>query len=682
MLCVAFALTLQSSKVDLAKSVTYETRAVPATRAIAEIADLTGQKLSADAVLQREILVIHVDKVTLGELLPKIAHVTSSRWTERGGKYTLVPDDSVRTKEERARRDHRIELMKAAIAATLKDSVQGEDGAKAPALQMAEDRLYGAILKDLDPAALVDIEPGARVVFSTAPTSAQRQLAAIPSDVLQEYVRAENLRLEADERSMRESGELDKLQKIFAALGLQRRTQPMAGMPAKILVAVERIGWGSDLKFQISGLDEQGVFWGDIAREFFDHTDDPESDYVEPQAKSSHTADKIILSEDTKLLATLASEGSTLSRNEVRLPESLRTKLEHPDKWDPLAFVHSEALLSAAKLLGKQLVADLPDDQRDPSQIWSVAAVTAEGVLQDLNRRKSYVAIEEEKDWEVIRPADPTSSRIHRLDRIALAKVIQAKNQHGSTTLEDVARYALYNDEPYSGPGSLYGRLFRLFPPVSDTRAREWDTLKFYGSLLEGAAGDSLPKSIRWSSLEGVQRRCADLLSLGAASSWQLGEPTPTARAWQEFNIFQMVFAGLQSSYLQEPTESLPNGLGPDAVITILQSEGDVLKEVQPKSGMSHIIGPSEAASLLLQAEPVPDKPVEEVVPEGKFQVGKRKRLDFVFTLRPGVYTIRTLRLDTFSASDAITDFRHLPPKFAQDAAFRMGVLKSMNILR
>ena len=172
----------------------------------------------------------------------------------------------------------------------------------------------------------------------------------------------------------------------------------------------------------------------------------------------------------------------------LKLSHELHQKLFLPSMYDPLSFIETDEVLAYAKSKGKPLVAELPDkafDSFSPLGMGSTDKKSLEAYSSEIQKGTVMVAVPDTA-FTVIKPALPSSSRAERLDRNALTTLMQAAQDKGVPSLDDLCAYAEAAPNPQQGGvGLIY---ITLFVPGAMSIGLEgptsWDMLRFYGQLI------------------------------------------------------------------------------------------------------------------------------------------------------------------------------------------------------
>jgi hypothetical protein len=210
MISLALAVLLSASQADpaLSKKVTLEEPASLAGKCIADLAKISGVPMFADDDVNREVLLVSVKDVPLGELMKRVAKVSSARWVVGAHSYNLVPDTEMREHQEQKRLADR--------AANLSQWFQRQQSPKkdespsstreemvASSIGMASEgdtHFVVQSLKGVDMRHLASIDGDHRLVLSSKPTAMQSPFPSFDQAAL-------NALIEAHNQSVKEMGE-------------------------------------------------------------------------------------------------------------------------------------------------------------------------------------------------------------------------------------------------------------------------------------------------------------------------------------------------------------------------------------------------------------------------------------------------------------------------------------------
>lgn len=674
---------------DLSGHVSFACRATVASRALAQLSDATHLKLEANPQMAGEVLVIAASDVPLDELLKRIATATSGEWEKNGAGFLLKPDVATRNQEERARYDRRLQGFRDFLAQQLK---QMDEAAKAAAQPAQPDKgkpgdgdaddgppmgvdsvdpdqqAVLRLVQTVGPETLAGLELGGRVVFASNPNSLQRALPAGAASIVEDYVKAHNAQVVPGMADVTppDDGDGQPLPPEFKA-ALERRIKPIAA-PAKALLVLSRTDGLTGMASMLhpNGIEAQMVLYdraGSVIAETTNMIDDASDagrgqgpagpdDATNKPAPAVESGTPVDYSEDSK--AFMASFGKMMATAAPTIPADLRAKLAHPDQNDPLSFMSTDELLAVAKKIGKPLVADIPDDVL--SLGGEIKPLTVEQVQKDLAAAKEE-AIVPDNGWLVVKPAKPVDSREDRLDRTALTTLIAAAAAKGSASLDDVANYATNNPRPTMESGFSFCYLLMLAPGSIDLgfsgQSSDWNMLRFYGSLPPAerqaflSSGKAPFSSFSPSSLES--------LLFGASAKLNLDQSAPASPKSPMPLMFGMM-PDFDSSYLEEPTEAMPNGIPAGGYIEIQTSSEPVESVVSNDLMNGMIFDATMLAMLTSQADMGVSGP-----PISKIKVGERKSYVFVFHVAPGVSMKKTLTDNHVAPDAAIASLTDLP---------------------
>ena len=156
------------------KLVTYESKAKPAHKVVAELSSVVGEQLAVDGDASKHVLVISVKDVSADELLDRVAKICSSRWVDREGVKTLVPDQTARNQELMELRAKLLEQAESHIAAAEK-ALNGEKDENFMGFFGGGPTNLSQFVIDLGAKELAAALESRRRVYSTNPTQMQHR---------------------------------------------------------------------------------------------------------------------------------------------------------------------------------------------------------------------------------------------------------------------------------------------------------------------------------------------------------------------------------------------------------------------------------------------------------------------------------------------------------------------------
>jgi hypothetical protein len=481
---------------------------VPAV--LTELTKQSNVQLTATSEAAKEVLLITVKDLPLKSLMDKVAFVTSCRWESKGAGHTLVPDTTVRAKEENEEAQARTEWVRKAISAKLKqsdndrntvskNSSTGEiltDQNRYDQFGMGtldDDRAITRLLTMINPGQMAAVLQGNRVVWATNnPTDEQIPLTGDASAIITEWKANHDMvssvahvssGLTPDAES--DNSATPNTAPLRTPLDENGTPVPVQSAPiAKALLVAEpvpeKVGCGGiQLKLKAYGADGSLMLAGeDVIGVAPVQKNGSTKPNLNPSDLKSETP--IEYSETTKQVRECFH-----NPNKPVQPE-LKDKLLNPDKFDPLSFEESDIYRGVAKLLNRQLVADLPDKGTEENSIQDASVeppTTVQNAIALIRRRVSLQSVDDGQ-FLYLKPSKPVRARLNRVDRPALHRLLEISATKRTFGLDEIAEYATVNEDlGHNGSAEQYVAYF--FPGswsgFSDTRI--WSLYRFYGTL-------------------------------------------------------------------------------------------------------------------------------------------------------------------------------------------------------
>jgi hypothetical protein len=373
-------------------------------------------------------------------------------------------------------------------------------------------------------------------------------------------------------------------------------------------------------------------------------------------------------------------QGVSFSGGAMKLEPKLMERLRRPDLTDPLAYMATDELFSLAKVRGKALVANVPDQMMGSiNMLVPGGKQTIETFEEDL-KKGDDVLLAETDGWLVVKPAKPTEARANRTDRLALATLIKAAVEKNVPTLDDVAAYSLTSPSPMTdGVGMLFAMV--LVPGMFHQGINgmtNWDVLRFYGTLSPtqkqaATQGLRLPFNAMTPYQQSIWRKVA----------FGTGAPIQTAERKSEDMpfAFAMAMGGGGDDYREEATELMPNGLPPAAVVQF----GRVMQPMaSPASsgsastmGFMGVLGPDELALIKLFKDDPNMAAMSGFMPAlDKLRLGERGVVSLTLHLPQEAFIKETLYDNKLPSNGPVVAMADLPPGFQKLVAERLEALK------
>ena len=723
----AMALAGAACAQDLAQKVTYTTVAVPIDRALHEIAAIANVKLEAATDVQGEVVIVSVHDAVLNDLMQRIAAATSCRWKKNeDGSYRLFRPSEIATAEEMQEAAARLAAVRKAVdklneplrknpvldAKAADDILKNQTDPGLGALAGAGGNIAGAVkrrkslltggadqptgraaarlLAQLDLTTISNMEEGERIVFSTRPNAMQLPLGPDAGDVLNTLVAEQGVWAEAYQRKTEGETKTDVEKATRAAMHnvMGVFNGPIEGKPVKALLCVQLQSLLGAYQLRLKLYDAQGkeVFQGGqtmaVASSPLNRIDDllkaqPPSD--DPEIEFSDDS-KALLVFFRGMLQSVMGGGSAAKD----LTPEVLAKLRNPDKYDPLGFIQSEALIAVAGASKANLVADVPDSLMGMAAgMMPGQKLTVDRFLKALGAGDS-VALETKDGWMVLKPTRPVLERMKHVDRAALTRLIAVAQAKRMVPLDDLAAYAVANGPLMGNDVSrLYSLLFVPGAALGMTGMggmSNWDMLRFYGSLTAdqrqalGGGNQIAMRTLLPGQVDLVKRMTYYPSGLmGSTLKVQQPGSQPATPA------LPPGFGGADI----EPTEVLPNGLPPNGFVEVKVKTDSVVQDAgatQPRIQLIGTYGPQELGVFrVMKNDPTMGAMLSSFLPQlQSFRLGNRTTYDFNFQYTPEVSMGQQLQDSQIDPDGPILSFADLPEDFQKQAqAMEDGMKKA-----
>lgn len=667
-----------------ADTITLTQKAAPIDVVVEEIAKQSGQAIKVSPAMKGEIVLVHVKDRPVKQLLDELAKATTGMWTQESDALTLIPDTAQRRRQAIAVDQKRLEEVRKGIANFTPMLKAIEDNEKEEPNMFGRDSTGTIVVamlgRYLPSEPIAALKSGERIVFSSAPNGTQRLLpnAGSVNHLLADWIKARNtqIRTQMNDPEMSALGELSEAEREMMKLFMRRsmgRTTPITTAPAKLLLIVEcgesmyQFITGGDPSITLKAViyDSQGEAiltssigldgdsdWSTPAMPI-DEEDEGEED-VPPGKEDKGTPIKF--SEETTKLMSVTGGDALLDRRGGD-PEAMEI-LANPDKYEPLAYSVSEALMAVADAKKLNLVAALPDEAMGLTPFFS-EGLTVESVSDDLES-SGFLNVATENGTMVISAKNADFSQRSRANRVELAKFINKVRQDIVPSLDDLAALAASTEDPFSN--TVSSRLFMLFAPGTLSTGFggqvPWKVIRLYGQLSPGqrqAMRSGQP--ISFGSLSAAQGATVRQLLFGTGHNLQILDPNAKK---PDIPFLETIFRFMESegtSYKQEPTEIMPNGLPAQGQIQTEVRDSfyaiQVGKDGKPVPYMP-ALGEDELALIFFMAE---DPKMSAALSEGpdfdNLKVGVRKQMELRFLVASDVASHATLIDDGKASAQA-----------------------------
>lgn len=678
------------------KKVTFACRAARVPVLLEALSQHVGVSLKTVPALEDEVLVVDVHDLPLRDLLTKIGDESLSEWNRTEGVWYLSKS-SVKVRElaksERARKIESIKKVMAQIADEIRepisvDSVQKriEEMRKLDeqserfdaqrysrrmtlARQNPVGRALSRLFLKLDPAQLVDLGPGERVVFSSHPTPMQRPLPAGATQIIANLA-AEQRDYAAILGSLPPSNEAD----FDVSFGRPAPKKPFKSTPARVLLVVTDERYSETPTVSLRVYDEKGAplasyeFWPSQL----------EWDARERQAKPPANSDPSPIQFSPDSVAYSTALAKIRDRRSGDLPDiapEWLDRLARPDLFEPLSYGATDLLVQMAKSKGGQLVLSVRDEL---GQTFSQLAIAKR--LPTLGEASHLLGARAVDGWFALEPivgAPPPN----RARRAAMARFFADIRAKGRVTLDNLAQLAL------AGEARQWGLATMTAPAFMTELALNWwdkgniEAIRLYGTLnAQQRALLATGKGVPYQSLAPLQKSLVNRLIFGADAILNVEDGQDEAPVTREEYEEEISMFG-DPGWLGEPTNALPRGIPNDAILTLTSKVGPVIfpsdSASADRGGFVWAVDPdSLAGSMAYRERPdlfpwTTEQPAYDI-----FRVADRQTWTLRIDPRPGVSAEYPLNDDAMQTKGRGVAFKDLPN------ALREQVEKAMAKIR
>lgn len=718
---LALSVLAQPAGPDLSKKISIEIPAMPVDNAVRMIAEQSQTKLEVNPTAADAVVIVKVEDVTLKELLDRIAAVSSNEWRLDGETLRLTQNVTVRNKEVQDDRERRIKQIRTAIDRFRKRLADMNKPPKPPANAKPEEieeaqiamGFMGSSNKavmqfalNLDVMTLAGLEDGDRIVFSSSPTRMQRPLngnvAGIVGQAIIEHNNAVTKRKQEPEPDL--GPEAEAMKPFMEMMGMNRSEKLVTEAPEKVLLVASRGGMFSagirldlrvyNAKGEIVLTQSDTIFLSDsMLGGMFSDIDEleiegsgpatsvsgtttikvaePKKEETQP-AKDPEPDGPIEYSPETREMQELFSSMGQGSFG--RQPsDNLKEKMLHPDLYDPLRFGPTESVVALAKVRKLNVVANLPDEGMSLFRMFSnrggkSGSGTVSAFVKSL-ATGGNVQYEAKDGWATIKPSRPIATRKDRVNRVDLAKLLQAVQSKGGMRLDDLAAFAQRNDSPMELPAATM--YFMYFAPNAINSGMRgpmnWNLVRFYGTMGPAQrANMSEGTRIPFGMLSPGQMNLVRKMAFGADAKLQV-ERASTAPSKEEPFWMEMVRQfgpTVQTDFRDEPTEVMPDGLPGNGYLNLKVDDEPIAQPHSDKGAISMfgVLGADELAMLRYFTEdPKFAQMVGELPQIAGVRLGQRTIFNFTFHYVPGVTSRGSLQDDQLPRDGALVAMDKLP---------------------
>lgn len=292
---------------------------------------------------------------------------------------------------------------------------------------------------------------------------------------------------------------------------------------------------------------------------------------------------------------------------------------------------------------------------------------------------------QEEGGWLVVQPARPVAARAERLNRGALAKLLNDAHTRLVPSLDQMAAYARVAPSPTHTP--LVMIHFMVLAPNAlqggFMGTDNWDMLRFYGMLSASQRQALLAGGqLAFGGLNAEQTAQLRHMAFGADAKLQTqadgDEPQDDPASLESF--FRQFMPQTDRTLLTEPTEAMPNGLPPNGTLRMETQQEPIVLISGNAQATSRTFGVMDANLLAMMQ--FFESAMEEAQVGGQMpqlergRVGSRTKLDFTFRLARQVVMKHSLTDDLVPKDSPIVSLDQLPADFQARVQKRLEAFK------
>jgi hypothetical protein len=455
---------------DLDREVSLSYAAMPAGKLLRQIGDDLELGLTAAPPLSEQVLLVHVDKATIKEVMERVATALYGEWTQTRNGYLLHRTPALQRRleeedlvqrakliEENLKKDYerytvletpqaRVEALSTSIKRIEEEMRRGSVGGD-PIYDTPARQLLVKLMHALGPRELARSKVWDQAVYSSSPNAAQLPLPENWGALLEEFSQTEeSLRLVYDAE-----GPKSFLRDPAYVFGSAHDPEPVEQVIVQTLGAQETLN-ASIFLYTRGGRLKSTVWlrymhgWGwieggpvDVRR-------------LEESLKHAGSPHKIpvaaVMADFTRMFQGQLAGVSVAQLSpfelvpaEQPLNEEARQALLHPERIDPLEVALGEPLRAYAAKQGKNLIAALPDRAFRSAQRCIKDGQFDVGQLIGMLPADVNASIEEASQWIVIRPLNPVEVERWRLPRESLGRMARAGWTEGKIRLRDYFKF-------------------------------------------------------------------------------------------------------------------------------------------------------------------------------------------------------------------------------------------------
>ena len=700
---LAIAFLLPPSQVPN-PSITFETRATFADKALSELSKTAGVKLMVSPQTKDEILIIRVKDVPFNELLAKIAHAASAEWQKEATGYRLIR--SAKLLQEQERKHAEIDAARIASAQKALQASLMEQGEMTPELARTLGMRLEAVIKDardrrgrdlnykvqqqigrampggrlaaglallLDSKTLAAMDDPGKLVFSTAPNRMQRPLPPGAHALIERYAREREMMKphlpQVDASNLRGlSGDI---------WNVVNRSRAKDDRIAKVLVEARTWEFASNMMVTVYVANAAGRILEQsyCSLSMNEMMGQPPADIKQDPSKES----PLELSQPAKELmqvfrAAMARGGGPEDFGE--LPASVKPYLLEPENHTLAELACTDLLLGAAKTKGLNLVAAPTDIFGFYScMMFDEGVPTANQFLERMRAPIFDMKLEEPPGWLILRMEDPYSVRRFRMDRALLGKLLRDAVANQRISIDGLASFAVTTSEDFERLACLSYFMLACPKVGQDLAGASWQILRFHGGLspVQRQALDAGEK-IPYTRLRPDQQRIFHRMVFASEDNY--------GHTLRGFSAMPVASGGDEEEAGGEklewqPTERYPNGLGANSTISRRSGEGTIIRAkgiYRGQYSMDSNMTIDSIASYLVRREN-PETAWADDITYNEFTVKSEKKFEYAFDGDPEFRVTGELR-ESQEISKPVNSLDRLPEEIWTKIKQQMAQLK------
>lgn len=668
---IALAATLLGAPTTSAQdpTITLTTRGESVAALLKELSKQSGIAFDSTPAVSTEIVLANFKGVPLSQVTGRLAKVVGAEWHIDGSVRRLTRPSSLVHDQELAERKDRLTQAKKELA-EIADKYRNQkpfDAAAADALatraaaiytkfkghvgdaggldaRMALEadtpagRLAVAIVSVLDPATLAALPPGERFVFSPNPNRMQLPIRANLTAAFARFVAEQDLYAAAVKR---------KIPDLTGGYAGVYGTDAVQA-PSQYLVAVEHSPFNPSLTIRIKMADSKGEILSETTTLLLGNSSQAENSTPhEDEGLGELSQASLQMLADLKLL--------TSGRTFLDPKDAFVSKLIDPVANDPLSFISADGLLDLANKKSENMIAVIPDEG---FEVRMMNFDDGQGKLK-LSKFRSWLdgqcSVEEGSGWFVATPKRFIDMRETRANRAAMSDFFRMVQQDGWASLDAMAGFVAKMPNRY-GDSMVPMLAFFVYPElIGCVQPNEVEALRIYGMLSpEGKRAITTTGLLAKNLPPGALAELTHMIYKADANLTMSSTPDSAGRL----------------TLASEVTVALPNGVPPDAVVSMMGGGGENSKVAVMVDGVHGSVSnydplePRQLAYLMAQGAKAPANDPREQYSFERFRLGSIRRYNFSVRLTDVIGLWTRLTECKFPRSTPLVTFDQLPSSF------------------